>query len=90
MAAVTLGTTDRMIGVSGTAWGAFVLVRSWLALSGRLPWRLMAFLDDAHERGILRQSGPLASLKQLLLEMPDVGDDRDFERPDDRGRAVEL
>jgi antitoxin FitA len=41
-------------------------------------------------RGALRQSGPLPSLKQLLFEMPDVGDDRDFERPDDRGRAVEL
>jgi plasmid stability protein len=41
-------------------------------------------------RGALRQPGPPASLKQLLLEMPDVGDDHDFERPDDRGRAVEL
>lgn len=41
-------------------------------------------------RGALRQAGPPASLKQLLLEMPDVGDDRDFGRPDDRGRAVEL
>ena len=39
-------------------------------------------------RNALRGSG--ISLKQLLLEMPDVGDDRDFERPDDRGRAVEL
>jgi len=41
-------------------------------------------------RAALRQAGPPASLKQLLLEMPDVGDDRDFERPDDRGRPVEL
>lgn len=41
-------------------------------------------------RGALRQPGPPVSLKQLLLEMPDVGDDRDFERPPDRGRAVEL
>lgn len=39
-------------------------------------------------RAALRRSGP--SLKQLLLTMPDVGDDRDFERPDDRGRPVEL
>lgn len=29
-------------------------------------------------------------LKQLLAEMPDVGEDRDFERPEDRGRPVEL
>ena len=41
-------------------------------------------------RTALRQPGPPASLKQLLLEMPDVGDDRDFERPVDRGRPVEL
>jgi antitoxin FitA len=41
-------------------------------------------------RGALRQSGPPASLKQLLAEMPDVGEDRDFERPPDRGRSVEL
>jgi antitoxin FitA len=41
-------------------------------------------------RGALREPGPPASLKQLLLEMPDVGEDRDFERPDDLGRAIEL
>jgi plasmid stability protein len=41
-------------------------------------------------REALRHAGPPASLKQLLLDMPDVGEDRDFERPDDRGRAVEL
>lgn len=29
-------------------------------------------------------------LKQLLLEMPDVGEDRDFERPRDLGRPVRL
>jgi plasmid stability protein len=39
-------------------------------------------------RAALRRAGP--SLKQLLLTMPDVGDDRDFERPADLGRAVEL
>lgn len=41
-------------------------------------------------RGALRHSGPPSSLKQLLLEIPNVGEDRDFERPHDRGRAVEL
>jgi len=32
-------------------------------------------------------SGP--SLKQLLLQMPDLGEDEDFERPLDFGRPVE-
>lgn len=41
-------------------------------------------------RGALREPAPPASLKQLLLEMPDVGEDRDFERLDDLGRAIEL
>ncbi len=41
-------------------------------------------------RQALKQTGPPRSIKELLLEIPDVGEDRDFERPDDRGRAVEL
>lgn len=30
------------------------------------------------------------TLKDLLLEIPDVGEDADFERSSDRGRPVEL
>jgi plasmid stability protein len=41
-------------------------------------------------RAALRPQGPARSLKDLLLEMPDVGEDRDFARPEDRGRPVEL
>jgi plasmid stability protein len=41
-------------------------------------------------REALRGHGPAKSLKELLLAMPDVGEDRDFERPEDRGRPVEL
>jgi antitoxin FitA len=41
-------------------------------------------------RGALRQPGPPVSLKELLLAIPDVGEDRDFERSRDRGRSVEL
>jgi plasmid stability protein len=49
---------------------------------------------EEEHRQILREAlgpkGPGHSLKQMLLAMPDVGEDRDFERPEDRGRAVEL
>lgn len=38
----------------------------------------------------LKRPSPPSSLKELLLEIPDVGEDLDFERPPDRGRAVEL
>jgi plasmid stability protein len=41
-------------------------------------------------REALKESRPPVSLKDLLLEIPDVGEDRDFERPPDRGRPVEL
>jgi hypothetical protein len=38
-------------------WGRYQLTHLWLALRGRLPWRLFAFLADAHQRGVLRQVG---------------------------------
>jgi len=41
-------------------------------------------------RGALRHPGPPSSLKNLLLQIPNVGEDRDFERPLDHGRSVEL
>jgi antitoxin FitA len=41
-------------------------------------------------REALRGHGASKSLKELLLEMPDVGEDDDFERPEDLGRPVEL
>jgi len=49
---------------------------------------------EEEHRQILREAlgskGPAQSLKELLLSMPDVGEDRDFERPEDRGRPIEL
>jgi plasmid stability protein len=49
--------------------------------------------EEEHRRILrtaLRPKDPAKSLKEHLLEMPDVGEDRDFERPQDRGRPVEL
>lgn len=40
-----------------SSWGVYVYSRAWLAMTGRLPIGLMRFLEDAHQRGILRQSG---------------------------------
>lgn len=49
---------------------------------------------EAEHREILRQALLPAkekkSLKELLLAMPPVGEDTDFERTPDRGRDVEL
>lgn len=35
----------------------YTLALVWLAVQGKLPLRLMRFLDDAHRRGVLRQAG---------------------------------
>jgi hypothetical protein len=45
------------VGLLNTSWGGFAIARVWLALRRRLPLRVMAFLDDAHRRGVLRQVG---------------------------------
>ena len=41
-------------------------------------------------RNALQGSPGRTPLKKLLLQIPDVGDDADFDRPRDRGRPVEL
>ena len=39
----------------GRAWPGYAAARTWLVIRGRLPWRLMGFLRDAH------RFAPLAS-----------------------------
>ncbi|MFF5078017.1 hypothetical protein ACFY36_13270 [Actinoplanes sp. NPDC000266] len=44
--------------LTSTAWGEWCLItRPYLAVTGRLPWRAVRFLESARERGVLRQSG---------------------------------
>ncbi len=51
-----------------SAWGRWVvLVRFWLPLSGRLPWSVNAFLDDARTRGVLRQAGAVYQFRHARL-----------------------
>ena len=48
---------------------------------------------EAEHREILRsvlRTAPRRSLKEMILEIPSVGDDADFERVQDFGRKVEL
>jgi GTPase SAR1 family protein len=65
-------------GLCLTAWGQWVAIaRIWLPLTGRLPWRLIAFLDDACRRGALRRSGAVyqfrhARLQEHLIRVPDL------------------
>lgn len=52
-----------------TAWGQwFILTRVWLPLTGKLPWDTAAFLDDAYQRGVLRQTGAVYQFRHSRLQ----------------------
>ncbi|MGX1885828.1 NACHT domain-containing protein [Streptomyces sp. NPDC055287] len=51
-----------------SAWGRLGVTRIWLAVTGRAPWRLMGFLEEAHRRGVLRQSGAHYEFRHLRLQ----------------------
>jgi len=50
------------------AWPAYLLTMGWLAFSHRLPRRLMGFLADAHQRGVLRQVGAVYQFRHIDLQ----------------------
>ncbi|MEU5884996.1 hypothetical protein [Spirillospora sp. NPDC047279] len=51
-----------------SAWGSYQLSRLWFASTGRLPFRLLAFIDDAHERGVLRRAGAVHQFRHVKLQ----------------------
>jgi hypothetical protein len=52
-----------------TAWGQWVVFgRLWLPLTGRLPWAVPAFLDDAYRRGVLRRAGAVYQFRHARLQ----------------------
>ncbi|MFF2410021.1 NACHT domain-containing protein [Streptomyces sp. NPDC058092] len=50
-----------------SAWGGFTVARLYFWATGRLPRQLMAFLEDAHARGVLRQSGGVYRFRHIEL-----------------------
>ncbi|WIX92527.1 SEFIR domain-containing protein [Amycolatopsis sp. DG1A-15b] len=61
------GLAAIVVSVAYTAWGRFIVTRIWCTVSGRFPLRLMAFLDDAHKRGVLRRSGGTYEFRHAIL-----------------------
>jgi transcriptional regulator with XRE-family HTH domain len=58
-----------LIGTTLTAWGQWVVfARVWLPLTGRLPWSVAEFLDDACRRGVLRQVGAVYQFRHARLQ----------------------
>ncbi|MEU7526289.1 NACHT domain-containing protein [Saccharothrix sp. NPDC042600] len=54
---VGLGVAAGLVGVCFSAYGRYSVSRVWLALLGRVPWRLMTFLEAERRLGLLRHSG---------------------------------
>ncbi|MGW0895301.1 NTPase [Saccharopolyspora sp. NPDC002578] len=54
--------------LSFTAWGEWLVFgRLWLPLAGRLPWRTVTFLHDAHRLGVLRTHGSVYQFRHGRL-----------------------
>ncbi len=51
-----------------SAYARFTAARLVLAARGKLPWRLFAFLDDARDRGVLRQYGAVHQFRHRHLQ----------------------
>ncbi|WP_426513177.1 BTAD domain-containing putative transcriptional regulator [Dactylosporangium sp. McL0621] len=49
------------------SWGVYQLSRAWLALHGQTPLQLNRFLQDAHRRGVLRQTGAQYQFRHTRL-----------------------
>ena len=49
-------------------WPAYAAGRAYLALRGKLPWKLLEFLEDAHRRGVLRQAGAVYQFRHIELQ----------------------
>ncbi|WP_268872281.1 TIR domain-containing protein [Kutzneria albida] len=66
---VLSGSILAVAALAGKAWGRWlVIARFWLPLTGRVPWRLVAFLNDAHQRGVLRQAGAVYQFRHAKLQ----------------------
>ena len=55
---LVIGLVGGLGQISSGAWLSYTLTSCRLAAAGKLPLRLMDFLDDAHRLGLLRTTGP--------------------------------
>jgi hypothetical protein len=62
------GLAYAFAGAGFTAWYRFLVARLCLRVQGRLPWPLMAFLAEAHHRGVLRQVGAVYQFRHARLQ----------------------
>ncbi|GIE88252.1 NACHT domain-containing protein [Actinoplanes regularis] len=66
--AVLCGLCCTVLVLLGRAWPRFLVLRVILAVRGQAPWRLMAFLAEAHRRDLLRESGGVYQFRHIRLQ----------------------
>ncbi|CAL9390230.1 hypothetical protein SUDANB95_01236 [Actinosynnema sp. ALI-1.44] len=66
--AATFGVVVVFFRYLSCAWVKFGIARFWFGVLGKLPWRLMGFLEDAHRRGVLRQVGGSYQFRHLRIQ----------------------
>ncbi|MEU8923105.1 NACHT domain-containing protein [Kitasatospora sp. NPDC048545] len=49
-------------------WGRWTATRAVFAVRGKLPWRILEFLEDAHRLGILRKVGGIHQFRHAGLQ----------------------
>ena len=57
-----------VLGSTSGAWVSYLDARLRLAVRGRLPWRTISFLNDAHRSGVLRQAGAAYQFRHIRLQ----------------------
>lgn len=57
-----------VLAVMSRNWWWFTVARAWLALRGRVPYRLLEFLEDAHKLGVLRQVGARYQFRHARIQ----------------------
>jgi hypothetical protein len=67
-AGFTLGPALGLATGDHHAWPAYLVATYRLAWAGRLPRRLMPFLDDVHRLGLLRAVGPIYQFRHAELQ----------------------
>ena len=65
---VLSGAGLGLMATGSSAWGRFIWTRIFLAARGSTPLRLMAFLQDAYRRGILRQVNGYYEFRHRMLQ----------------------
>ena len=68
LAGLVAGFVAGVGAIFSGVWPSYEIARIWLALGRHLPWPLMAFLADAHRRGVLRQAGAVYQFRHIELQ----------------------